>query len=105
MATANPNSFPYQDTLAVTAYPAASAPQINGSAQIAAGRWTITHNSLTLSVYVSTDAGANDYVIIPPGSSWTSPHAHMPPRLWLKLSAAGSAVVTAQLTAHATEGP
>ncbi len=48
MATANPNSFPYQDTLAVTAYPAASAPQINGSAQIAAGRWTITHNSLRL---------------------------------------------------------
>lgn len=97
MATADPNSYPAQVTVAVTAYPAVTAPTVNGSALIGAGYWDVNNPSGTLSIYVSFN-GVDDSVIIPPGQNWASRGFHGP-KMWLKLSAAGSVVVTTLLTA------
>lgn len=97
MATADPGSFPFQTTVAVTAYPAAAT--VSG-AQFGSGRWTIVNPDAALSIYVSQD-GVNDYVIIPPGAAWTSDSAAVHAKIWLKLSSAGSVVVTGQCTCRA----
>lgn len=102
MATADPNSYPIQTTVAVTAYPAVTAPTIDGGANIGGGCWSFSNPSATLSLYVSFN-GVDDAIIIPPASTWTDPPVR-PAKVWIKLSAAGSVVVTACLLNRNTIG-
>lgn len=97
MAAADPESWTGQATINSTNYTAASAPSLNATATIGAGRWTLHNASTTLYIIVSQD-GTNDYTTIPPATSWTSESAGMVGKLWAKLSAAGSTTLTGQIT-------
>lgn len=96
MATADPSFFATQATIASANYPAASAASINCTT-IGSGKWAFRNPDAALSILISFD-GVNDAIILPPNAEWYYVPALAGPRVWAKLSAAGSVVLTANLT-------
>lgn len=100
MATADRQFWCGTATIAATTYPAASAPSLDGTTYIGGGCWSIHNPSATLSLVCSED-GTNDAFIVPPGCVYTVPSSQCIGKLWIKLSGAGSVLVTGNLTIRA----
>ena len=74
---------------------------LNGPDYIVPGLWSIHNGSATVALVVSRN-GVDDAFTIPPGVAYSPPFSRIGGDLWLRLNAAGSATVTANLTAVAS---
>ena len=99
MSANNTSHYGAVVSVAVNAYPAATAPTVNVT-KISGGRWSIYNSSSTLDCYVSFD-GAEDCAVIPPGGAWTDPCTGSPGVLWIKMSAATATNIYCNLVASA----
>jgi hypothetical protein len=86
-------------TVTLATYPAATAPNLDGSIYIGAGQWNIANPSTTRTLIVSED-GVNDAFSVPPATNYATPSSTVNAKLWVRLDAGGSVVVTGNLTSR-----
>lgn len=98
MATADRQMWTGRVTIASTSYTAVTAPSLDGTIYIGAGCWSI-NNPGTVDVIVSED-GTNDAFTVCAGTAYTVPISTVNGKIWIRLQAAGSVIVTGNLTAR-----
>jgi hypothetical protein len=84
-------------TVTLATYPTLA--NLDGSIYIGAGQWNIANPSTTRTLIVSED-GVNDAFSVPPATNYATPSSTVGGKLWVRLDAGGSVVVTGNLTSR-----